>query len=83
MIHLHAEPGGLAARLLPTAGLPLRLVDQVRVVLIAGALAGICLLGIRGRLRRDGETCPTARWRLLVAVCLCYLATCLALVLAR
>jgi hypothetical protein len=83
MIHLHAEPGGLAARLLPSGGLPLRLVDQVRVVLIAGALAGICLLGIGGRLRRDGEECPPARWRLLLALCLGYLAFCLALVLAR
>jgi transcriptional regulator with AAA-type ATPase domain len=81
MITLRAEAGGLAAWLLPGNGLPLRVVDQVRVVLLSGALAGICLLGIRGRLRREGAEFPRARWPVLALICAAYVATALFLVL--
>ncbi|HWR97683.1 MAG TPA: cyclic nucleotide-binding domain-containing protein [Candidatus Methanoperedens sp.] len=82
-VRLHAAPQSLAARLLPAAGVPLLLVAQVAAVLLAGSLAGICLLGVRGRRQRDGEDCPRARWRLLHALCMAYLVAMLALVLTR
>ena len=81
-VRLHADPRSLVAHLLPEAGLPLLAVAQFAVVLLAGILAGICLLGIRGRLRRDGERYSRAGWRLLQALCAAYVAAALALVLA-
>jgi transcriptional regulator with AAA-type ATPase domain len=79
-LRLHAEPGAVAGLLLPSAGLSLRLLDQVRAVLLSGVLAGICLLGIRGRLQHGGAARPRVRWRLLLALCAAYLALSLFLV---
>ena len=82
-VRLHADPRSLMAHLLPEAGLPLLTVAQAAVALLAGSLAWVCLLGIRGRLRRDGEQYSHAGWRLLQALCGVYVAASLALVLAR
>jgi DNA-binding NtrC family response regulator len=82
-LHLHAENGSLLARVLPTAGLPLRGIMQVLVVLASGLFAGICLLGIQGRLRRDQEAHSTAGWRLVLGICGAYFAGTIALIAGR
>ncbi|HEY5999943.1 MAG TPA: cyclic nucleotide-binding domain-containing protein [bacterium] len=80
-VRLHAQPGGIMARLLPAEGLTVLALAQVEAVLAAGILGGICLMGIGGRLRRGGEEWSTARWRGFLAICAAYLAGSLALVL--
>jgi hypothetical protein len=82
-LRLHAEQGTLLARVLPEAGLTLRRIAQVGAVLASGLFAGICLLGIQGRLRRDREAHSTAGWRLVLGICGAYFAGTIALIATR
>jgi len=81
-LHLHALPGSVLAALVPASGLKLLSVAQVAVVLAAGLFTTVCLSGIHGVLRREGEPYSRTGWRWLVAICGLYELGALALVVA-
>jgi DNA-binding NtrC family response regulator len=82
-LRLHAESGSLAARVLPVAGISLRQIAQVAAVLASGLFTVICLLGIRGRMRRDREAHSPGGWRLVLVLCGAYFAGTIALIVLR
>jgi len=82
-VRLHAESGSLLARVLPAAGLSLLRIAQAAVVSAAGLFAGICLLGIQGRLQRDPQAHSPAGWRLVLSLCAVYFAGTIALIALR
>ncbi len=78
-LSLHALPGSALAALLPADGLKLMTVAQASVIFAAGLFAAVCLSGIHGVLRREGEPYSRAGWRWLVAICVLYEAGAFAL----
>jgi len=81
-LHLNAATGSALAVMLPVGGLSLLGLTRVLVVLAAGLFAAVCLAGIHGVLRRDGEPYSRAGWRGLVALCSLYAIGALALAVA-
>jgi len=68
-LQLRTLPGSALAALLPPDGLRLLTVAQIAAILAAGLFAAVCLSGIHGVLRREGEPYSRAGWRWLVAIC--------------
>jgi len=81
LLRIHAEEGSAAAGFLPSGEVTVQAALQVGVILLAGALTVLCLLGIKWRSPHYGSRIARGGWWLLSLLCTVYILACLTLVL--
>lgn len=81
LLRIRAEEGASAAGFLLSGNLTVQAALQVGVILLAGALTLLCLLGIKWRSPHYGSRVARGGWWFLSLLCTVYFLICLALVL--